>query len=301
MRIASLFALAGLGLSTQAFAAPTFSVSGSCGGATTAVTDATNYRLVFGEAGAYTILGGSCADTELGVIGSASAPMSDSETTFVLTETHCGASAQVIDMDTCEVSAVVVLPTEDAYDMGYEDGCVFAGGMWDADTESCLEATCAYTDSDEDTYDDGSYAAGVASVDITTDNADCGWVSGEYWDGTSCLTLDLVVDVSPADGHDDDSFAAGTASVTVPDGSTYCGTNTSYTDGSCVSTVDITSDNADVCEDAGGTFADGACTFESGTACLSADDPESAGSRVAEVFSTVAGFAALKTDGRVVT
>ena len=44
MRIASLFAFASLGLSTQALAAPTLSVSGSCGGATTAVTDATNYR-----------------------------------------------------------------------------------------------------------------------------------------------------------------------------------------------------------------------------------------------------------------
>jgi hypothetical protein len=60
---------------------------------------------------------------------------------------------------------VVVLPTENAYDIGYEDGCVFAGGTWDADTETCLEASCAYTDSDDDTYDDASFDAGAASVE----------------------------------------------------------------------------------------------------------------------------------------
>jgi hypothetical protein len=165
MRMASLFALAGIGLSMQAFAAPTLALSdgAACGGeVTVTVTDATNYRLVFGEAGAYSIPDGSCADTVLDVEGSASAPLSDSETTFVLNETQCGASAQVIDMDTCEVSAVVVLPTENAYDIGYEDGCVFAGGTWDADTETCLGASCAYTDSDDDTYDDDSFDAGAA-------------------------------------------------------------------------------------------------------------------------------------------
>ena len=160
MRIVSLLTLAGLGLSTQAFAAPTLSVSGSCGGATTAVTDATNYRLVFGEAGAYTVPGGSCADTALGVMGSASAPMSDSETTFVLNETHCGASAQVIDMDTCEVSAVVVLPTEDAYDMGYDDG--YLDG----------EASVDITSDNADVYDDG-YADGLADCDTSEEPGDC--------------------------------------------------------------------------------------------------------------------------------
>jgi hypothetical protein len=157
----------------------------ACGGeVTVTVTDATNYRLVFGEAGAYSIPDGSCADTVLDVEGSASAPLSDSETTFVLNETQCGASAQVIDMDTCEVSAVVVLPTENAYDIGYEDGCVFAGGTWDADTETCLEASCAYTDSDDDTYDDASFDAGAASVEESHIGYEdsCVRVYGDTWD-----------------------------------------------------------------------------------------------------------------------
>jgi hypothetical protein len=187
MRMVSLFALAGIGLSMQAFAAPTLALSddAACGGeVTVTVTDATNYRLVFGEAGAYSIPDGSCADTVLDVEGSASAPLSDSETTFVLNETQCGASAQVIDMDTCEVSAVVVLPTENAYDIGYEDGCVFAGGTWDADTETCLGASCAYTDSDDDTYDDDSFDAGAASVEESPQCFLSGFcqAADEYWE-----------------------------------------------------------------------------------------------------------------------
>ncbi len=183
MRVVSLFALAGLGLSSQAFAAPALTLSddAACGGpVTVTVTGSDNYRLVFGDAtdtedtedgsDPIEVPLGPCAGTVLYVDGSASAPLTDSETTFVLNERYCGSSAQVIDMDTCEVSAVVVLPTENAYDMGYEDGCVFAGGMWDADTESCLEATCAYTDSDDDTYDDASYDAGYAAAPTPESN-----------------------------------------------------------------------------------------------------------------------------------
>ena len=174
MGIASLFTLVGLGLSTQALAAPTLTVSGSCGGVTTAVTDATNYRLVYGEVSAYTIPGGSCADTEIGVTGSVSAPMSDSETTFVLNELNCGASAQVIDMNTCEVSPVVVLPTEDAYDMGYDDGYAFGydEGVASVDTTSY--------------YDEG-YTAGYAAAPTpeSNDESIC-TAAGGTWDGSDC-------------------------------------------------------------------------------------------------------------------
>jgi hypothetical protein len=40
----------------------------------------------------------------------------------------------------------------------------------------------------QDAHDVG-YAAGVASVDITTDNPSCDWGAGEVWDGTSCSAL----------------------------------------------------------------------------------------------------------------
>ena len=69
-------------------------------------------------------------------------------------------------------------------------------------------AECAFDDTDEDTYDDASFAAGAASVDITSDNPDCGWASGEYWDGSTCLTLDLVVD-DDGDTLDDFAFRQG--------------------------------------------------------------------------------------------
>jgi hypothetical protein len=221
----TLFTLAALGLASPALAAPTLTVDGACDGwATATVTDSTNYRLVFGEAGDDTVPGGGCAETPLGVVGSASAPMSDAETSFVLTGAYCGQSAQVIDMDTCAVSDVVTLPDVSAYDDGWDDG-------YDAGLE---DAVC----------------------DITSDNATlCS--AEQYWDGTSCLTLDLVVDVSPADGHDDESYTAGAGSV------------------------DITSNDATICGDAGGTWDGETCTaaaaeesmncFQSGY-CQAADD-----------------------------
>jgi hypothetical protein len=191
--------LAALGFSTQALATPSLWVSGSCGGeATATVVGTSSYRLVLGEPGSYTLSEGACADTELAVVGTASAPMSARETTVVLTDPHCGASAQVIDLDTCELSEVVVLPAEYAYDVGYEDGCVFAGGTWDSDTGTCDAATCAYTDTDDDTYDDASflagYVAGEASVDITSDNADVCTDAGGAWDLDSgtCTAATLV-------------------------------------------------------------------------------------------------------------
>ena len=144
------------------------------------------HQLPFGvwRGGGVTIPGGSCADTELGVMGSASAPLSDSETTFVLNETHCGASAQVIDMDTCEVSAVVVLPTENAYDMGYDDG--YDDGYLEG------ESSVDITSDNADVYDHG-YADGLAECDTSEEPADCASDDSEWYIAVS--TTDVLGDI----------------------------------------------------------------------------------------------------------
>ena len=157
MRIASLFVLAGLGLSSQAFAAPTLTLSAdaTCGGEiTVSVTDSLNYRLVFGDAtdpdDPYTVPEGHCAGTVLDIDGSASAILSEPDTTFVLPNRYCGKLAQVIHIEAgaCEVSDPVTLPTESAYDVGYEGGCEDAGGEWDVATGTCFAAVCDETTND---------------------------------------------------------------------------------------------------------------------------------------------------------
>ena len=156
MRIASLFALAGLGLSLNAHAEPgdvvTASVTGDCGGDVTLTVDGTdNYRVVVGSASEYTVTMGSCTGTVLGVDGDVTAPMTASSVTFTLHAGYCGSSLQVMSLSDdalCELSGVHELPRNiDEYELGYADGL----------------AECAYTDSDDDTYDDASYDAGAAS------------------------------------------------------------------------------------------------------------------------------------------
>ena len=124
MRTSSYVLLFSIGLSGVAHAAPTLSFTGSCDGEVTAtVTEAGSYRVIFGSPGTTVVPMGICAGTELGISGATvSAIVTGSEISFELSGDDCGASAQVIDVATCETSDVVTLPAAPTYEAGYLEG-----------------------------------------------------------------------------------------------------------------------------------------------------------------------------------
>ena len=276
MRVVSLFALAGLGLSSTAHADDPSAVtvaltSGECGGDITVTVDGTSsYRMVVGAHvdGHYPVDRGVCAGlATIDIDGEVTAPMTRDSVTFALPMGYCGTSLQVMSLDVgseCATSNVLELPRNiDAYDLGYEAGCVYGGGTWDTTDGTCVSAVC-----DETTNDASIEQALCESAAV-----------GGTWDASdgSCTAATCLYSDTDDDDYDDASYAAGYSAA--PAGSTYCGADTTWDGDSCVSSV---------------------AAPESG-ACLSSELAREAGMRVVEVFANDDAFAALYTDGSVST
>jgi hypothetical protein len=229
----------GLSWSGAALAAPTLDISGTCGGEVTAevTLDAPGtYRLLWGEERSYTITGGGlCSGVEMAVGGSASgelpASSGSASMSFTVSPEHCGLSVQAIDLETCEVSGVAVLPLHP------RDTCV-EGELYDPAAVACVSRSSIMAEdgSYDDGYIDGYLVGFIDASDVySTDYADgfeAGFATGEaacsddyatgFADGFAsvacedCEVCDLMAgyDEGLSVGYEE-GFVAGEASVEV--------------------------------------------------------------------------------------
>jgi hypothetical protein len=248
-------------------------IDGLCGGPTTVtITGTTNYQVYFGDIASQTIGEGPCDGYTVDVTGGVSGVLTADTVSFVMPNSLCGKTAQIIDLDTCETTDLEVLPTEDAFDAGYEDG-------YEDGTLECLEDGGALWDTITAAYDDG-YSAGESSVDITSDNADV------YDDG-----YDAGYAAAPTPESNDASIEQALCE------SDAVGGTWNASAGSCTAAVCAYSDaDADGYDDT--SFEAGADTP---TFCLSVDEASGGGSRIVEVVIGNIACAALAADGSVVT
>lgn len=197
MRILSFSAF--ILLPSVATAAPVLSVDGECGAsATITVTDATaggDLHILWGSrAGSDRIPVGPCDGTstslrDLRGFGTPwPADATGSYTTDLrLAPSFCGKSAQILDVSTCELSDLVVLPGSSVVHLDCDYDTEFFNG---SGCESQAELyNAGYAAGSEDGYDDG-YADAFSSVDATYEEGYADAYDAAFEEGVATVSLD---------------------------------------------------------------------------------------------------------------
>ena len=163
--------LLGLLLAAPAFAAPTLSFDGSCPGDGTFIVSGleagASFHFVYGqEEGSGTIVATHCAGHEVGIVSPQTHDVAfvagdDGERVFdwAISTNYCGKLVQVVNVDTCELSDVLAMPSFACdWDTETYDGteCIeHISPDCDWDTQHFDGSDCVAIPSDEDDVDDG--------------------------------------------------------------------------------------------------------------------------------------------------
>jgi hypothetical protein len=111
----------------------------------------------------------------------------------------CDLSGAYLNWETCLEGAVGFTQTN-YIGTPILEGCASGGG------------DCSFEDTDEDGYDDVSYSAGAASIDIGLDSFTCAELHQQY-NNVGCVDGNAITQADV-----DAAYAAGAASVTPEDG-----------------------------------------------------------------------------------